>query len=308
MLVSMDLANLRPGMFVEAVRCPATVFAKRRFFITENEIEVLKQSGTQTVVVNITKGSHGQGFPQMPSNRKQALSRASVEGLKIRIHREATRFGHVMGALRDGNVVEMSELRSIVQGLYGFNQPTQRLATALFRLRTAGNDTLLHSLSVANLMMGVGRMAGFSARDLKDLGLAGLMHDVGKTKVPPELLNKMGPLTPDERKIVEHHPSWGCEILNGITDIPSIAKDVCLSHHELLDGSGYPHGLDHSKLSDACRIAAVCDVFDALTAKRAYKKPWTAKDALDWLGRQDTKYDREFLRYLQWFVLDMPRS
>ncbi|MDC6684580.1 HD-GYP domain-containing protein, partial [Leclercia adecarboxylata] len=122
----------------------------------------------------------------------------------------------------------------------------------------------------------------------RDAGLAGLLHDIGKIAIPPEVLNKPGALTDAEFRHVIVHPQAGHDILTGDSSMRDIALDVFLHHHERMDGTGYPHKLAGEGISLFARMGAICDVYDAVTSDRPYKKAWEAAYAVqrmvEWRG------------------------
>jgi HD-GYP domain-containing protein (c-di-GMP phosphodiesterase class II) len=129
-------------------------------------------------------------------------------------------------------------------------------------------------------MIALGKQLGLTGRDLKDAGIAGLMHDVGKALIPDEVLNKPGKLTDEEFEIIKTHPRKGWELLNIAQGTNEVALDVCLHHHERVDGKGYPEAISGDLLTLFSRMGAVCDVYDALTSNRCYKSGWEPSETL----------------------------
>jgi HD-GYP domain-containing protein (c-di-GMP phosphodiesterase class II) len=165
----------------------------------------------------------------------------------------------------------------------------------LTRLKLGDEITFAHSLSVSALMLQLGLSLGLEARELSELGVAGIVHDVGKLLIPQEILQKPSALTASELATMRNHPIVGYELLKGNPQLPEVVLDVCRHHHEHIDGSGYPDGLSGRSVSRASRIAAICDVFDALTTARSYKAAWTEQDAIRWMFNQEGKFDRKLL-------------
>jgi putative two-component system response regulator len=139
----------------------------------------------------------------------------------------------------------------------------------------------------------IAKALGWRGPDSETLRLASVPHDVGKIGVPDAILLKSGPLDPEERRLMETHPSAGHAILAGArSDLLQVADTVAWTHHERMDGSGYPRGLRGAEIPVAGRIAAVADVFDALTSDRPYRGAFSEHEALEliWRGR-GTKFD-----------------
>jgi HD-GYP domain-containing protein (c-di-GMP phosphodiesterase class II) len=114
----------------------------------------------------------------------------------------------------------------------------------------------------------------------RDLAVGGLLHDIGKLSVPLEILRKPGPLDDDEFAEIRRHPDSGRRLLEELGGFPDTVRRLVSDHHERLDGTGYPRGLQGCDLSLETRILAACDVYDALISKRVYRDAWTPEDAL----------------------------
>ena len=115
---------------------------------------------------------------------------------------------------------------------------------------------------------------------LKQVGVAGLLHDIGKTAIPNDVLNKPDKLTDEEFNLVKQHPQRGLEILKSCYQVDEVALDVCLHHHERVDGRGYPEKLSNDALTLYARMGAVCDVYDAISSDRCYKKAWGPAESI----------------------------
>ena len=151
---------------------------------------------------------------------------------------------------------------------------------SLTRLKTKDDYTYMHSVAVSALMIALGRQLGVDEDIVKSLGIAGLLHDVGKMAVPDQILNKPGKLTDEEFDIIKSHPEHGLAMLKDSTEIDDIARDVCLHHHERVDGTGYPEKSSAEDLSLFAKMGAVCDVYDAITSNRSYKDAWEPADSI----------------------------
>lgn len=138
--------------------------------------------------------------------------------------------------------------------------------------QAADLHTAEHQSIVASLTIRLAQLVGKRREDAERIGQAARLHDIGKIIIPPSILHKNGRLTEQERQIVERHPVAGAEILK-MTGDPSLelAAQIALEHHENADGTGYPYGLSRKDISDAARLVAICDVYEALRAPRSYK-------------------------------------
>ncbi len=150
-----------------------------------------------------------------------------------------------------------------------FSYPDAMICLA--RIRSKDAYLMEHSLNVAILLAHFGRHLGMEKEHIKEVTLGGLMHDVGKIMTPSAILHKPGNLSDREFAVIREHPVHSRRILESTAGITSIMVDVAANHHERLDGSGYPLGLRGDQLSRYARMAAIVDVYDALTAERVYK-------------------------------------
>jgi HD-GYP domain-containing protein (c-di-GMP phosphodiesterase class II) len=151
---------------------------------------------------------------------------------------------------------------------------------SLARLKTADDYTYLHSVAACALMVSLARSLGLDAPTTRDAGMAGLMHDLGKAMMPLEILNKPGKLTDAEFAIIKSHPERGHALLVEGGSASAGVRDVCLHHHEKMDGSGYPQGLKGAEISLLAKMGAICDVYDAITSNRPYKDGWDPAESI----------------------------
>ncbi|MGW0831677.1 HD-GYP domain-containing protein [Streptomyces prunicolor] len=155
-----------------------------------------------------------------------------------------------------------------------------------------------HSERVGQASMMIARELGMDDSRVEVLRFAGILHDVGKLGVPTRLLRKDGPLTPEERRVIELHPEYGHEMVRGIGFLGE-ARAAVLHHHERLDGSGYPYGLLGSQIPESARVVAVADAFDAMTSTRSYRRARPVSAALEELSRcAGTQFDPLMVRAL----------
>jgi putative two-component system response regulator len=153
------------------------------------------------------------------------------------------------------------------------------------------NETGMHVIRMSYFSRILGQAAGLGPADVENLFNAAPMHDIGKIGIPDAVLLKKGPLNPEEWAVMRTHAQIGADILG--THPPGlmqVASEVAITHHEKWDGSGYPHGLAGTAIPISGRIAAIADVFDALTSERPYKNAWTVEAAMDLLRAQSGKH------------------
>ena len=169
-------------------------------------------------------------------------------------------------------------------------------------LAESDGDTYRHSLEVAATATALGERLGLARAQLVEVELGALLHDVGKLRIPQEVLRKPRGLSPDELRIVRMHPEWGAEMVAGIPGLEAVALIVRL-HHERPDGRGYPHGVTHERIPVATRIVSVCDAYGAMTKRRPYRGAMNVEDALAELDRHaGTQFDPDVVQALTAFV------
>ena len=156
--------------------------------------------------------------------------------------------------------------------------------------------TYTHCLNVATLSIGLGLELKLSRKDIGTLGIGAMMHDLGKSKIPSEIINKQGKLDELEYKLIQGHVKVGAEILKRSKDFPEEASPAVLQHHEKLSGKGYPYKLQGDSIKLFGRICAIADCYDALTTERSYKKAFIPYKALTIITGQTAHYDVDILK------------
>ena len=204
---------------------------------------------------------------------------------------------------RMGKAVDTSSARKLVEEISDSISRNPGALISLARLKTADDYTYMHSVAVCALMIALAKQLELDAETTRSLGIAGLLHDLGKALMPMEVLNKPGKLTDEEFAIIKTHPEQGYQLLLSSNDADDIALDVVLHHHEKTDGSGYPKRFKDSEISLFAKMGAVCDVYDAITSNRPYKAGWDPAESLrkmaEWSnGHFDPKIFQAFVKSL----------
>jgi putative two-component system response regulator len=167
------------------------------------------------------------------------------------------------------------------------------------------NETGLHVIRMSHFSRILGLAVGMTEQEADDLLHAAPMHDVGKIGIPDRILQKAGPLDPDEWKVMQSHATIGAEIIGEHGEgMLALAREIALTHHEKYDGSGYPNGLAGDAIPLTGRIVAIADVFDALTSVRPYKRAWTEQEAVEHMVQQKGKHFDPAL--IDLFVAQLP--
>lgn len=201
------------------------------------------------------------------------------------------------GLVHDCGSIE-KDMSAVVEDIVQEILKNSDLVLNMVDLKTCDDYTFFHSTNVAILSVVIGVELGFARKDLYELCLAGLLHDIGKTCIPDPILNKPGPLTHQEYELVKMHPSEGYDIIKKKMPLIPVRSYIgILQHHERMDGSGYPNGLVGDKISLFGKILAIADVYDALTSDRPYRKGWVPSEGLEYLfGNCGTHFDLELVR------------
>lgn len=297
-LVRIPKNRLRKGMYVELVECSQMDFDKRRFVLaSDRDLEDIFASNADTVLINTALGEavRGQGAASAPRPNSRSGMKALAERQEVasRIHQSAAGLKNALSGFMTDGEADYRVFAPMAKDLTDAMRETLAIALELTRMKTKDEGTFVHSLAVGAMMARVGEAMGVDAHGVEMLGLAGVLHDFGKLLIPNSILKKQGALTPQERGVIHSHPQLGYHKLKTYRGMPEMILDVCLHHHELLDGSGYPDKLRDQGISPEVRISTVCDVFDALTSVRSYKKAWTTEQALSWLFENEARFDRK---------------
>jgi len=158
-----------------------------------------------------------------------------------------------------------------------------------YALDLHGNETEGHTWRVTDMTLRLARDIGISEEELVHIRRGAMLHDIGKLGVSDSILRKPGPLTDEERKLMQKHPAYAYEMLSPINFL-NPALDIPYCHHEKWDGTGYPRGLGGEEIPRTARIFAVVEVWDALTSNRPYRKAWTKEESLEYIQEQNGKY------------------
>lgn len=302
MLKRVDSARLRTGVYLHKL-CGSWLqhpFWKTSFLITTpTEIARIHDSGIKEVWIDTARGLDVEDTqtddaavsvkPPAPAmaiepaqqNNRQPATLAEEAERAARICAEAKGFVvDMFQEARMGRAVAARDALPLVEQITDSVARNQHALISIARLKTADDYTYMHSVAVCGLMIALARQLGLGENETREAGLAGLLHDVGKMAIPPEVLNKAGRLTAEEYALIKTHPAHGYRMLHSSPGITETALDVCLHHHEKIDGTGYPHQLNDESISEAARLGAVCDVYDAITSDRAYKQGWSPVESI----------------------------
>lgn len=215
----------------------------------------------------------------------------SAPEVPFSLQEESEAIGYIHSQVASDQGVPLVEAEAVVRSLSVALHTDGRLLIPLLKLKTFDQYTTTHSINVSVLSMALAEALGHNPRDVRTMGVAGLLHDLGKVRVPPEILSKPGSLSPEERELLERHPSDGARIILNSDRKLTVPAAVAFEHHIMINGGGYPHRHFSRACHHASTIVHVCDVYDALHTDRPYRAAWPSAKALHYIER---RADREF--------------
>ena len=276
-------------------------FWRSGFIVTDpKDIEKIRKSSIEEVWIDNDKGADISASEKALSEfesehqvdaelraeaaRNRQLGRVPVSAELDRAAKICTQSERAVMSMfqeaRMGKAVDASGAQRLVQEITDSVTRNPGALISLARLKTADDYTYMHSVAVSALMIALARQLGLSEEETRLAGLAGLVHDLGKAMMPSEVLNKPGKLTDEEFAIIKGHPEEGYKLLLEGNGANEAMLDVCLHHHEKVNGTGYPKGLKGPEISLFAKMGAVCDVYDAITSNRPYKAGWDPAESL----------------------------
>jgi HD-GYP domain-containing protein (c-di-GMP phosphodiesterase class II) len=273
-------------------------FVRNRFVVTtEEEVRKVVNAGIRGVTIDCARGLDVDHAPTLEEANAaldaemSAIATKPVVALRatlaeefdraVAIRRQAAGLVRtVMQDARLGKAVEMDKVSPVVENITASILRNASALLSLSYIKNKDDYTFLHSVSVCTLLVAFCRSRKMDDETIYQAGIGGLLHDTGKALVPDHILNKPGRLTDEEFEVVRRHPRDGVEILRRSPEIGAIPLDITLHHHERRDGSGYPDRQGDDQISELAQMAAIVDVYDAITADRCYHKGMPAAEAL----------------------------
>lgn len=254
--------------------------------LTDERIERLRQFGVSTLYI-----------------ANKWVGEIEVDNLiTIQTKNEATKIAkQIVANIRQNLPIPGERVDQVISDLIDELFLNRHITFNLIEIRAMNDYLFSHSVTVCVLSLMTGIALNYNYSKLRILGVGAILHDIGKAKIPLEILNKSGKLTTDEYAVIQKHSQIGYDILKECNDIESISAVVALQHHERLNGSGYPLGLKGTAINEFARITALADVYDAMSSDRVYRKRLLSQEVIEYLRDQerilfDPELSRAFLQ------------
>lgn len=298
-VTKIDKSQLKVGMFVEAIEGAwqdSSTLGRRFVIRSGEEIDLICNADGGSVFINTALGCSPSGWtpPASGRNLTNATRQDRLEAA-TKIQGHAATAKSLISDICQGRAVTLQAFKPLVDDVARTMDENPSLYIGMSRLRSRDSATYMHSVAVGALLLHFGRSKGMDEETVQHLCMGGMLHDIGKLSIPKNILQKQGVLNTDERKLVERHTSLGHALLSTSKDLPQLVLDICRSHHERLDGNGYPEQLKADAIRTEVRMSTICDVFDALTSTRPYKKGWSSQQALSWMMCREDHFDKELI-------------
>ncbi|RLA37805.1 MAG: hypothetical protein DRR03_01780 [Gammaproteobacteria bacterium] len=319
MRIKVDSKELELGMFVAELDRPwlESHFLFQGFIVSNQaELDDVRKS-CAFVYVDLEKSRLSD-----PKTRQRLLAKAGANGKSPKIagqkpypksfedeiegaeeiHSSAQEYVEkIFTDIRLGKALDTDEAKAVVADMMSSIIRNPDALALLSSLKAFDESEITHSMNVCTLALAFGRFLGMGIDPLQELGLGALLHDIGETRVPEETLKKRYGLTPDETHEMQRHTEHGADILKGMKGIPSSAVEIALTHHEKVNGKGYPNGLKGEDIGHFSRVVSIIDVYDRLTHVANKQRYITSTDALkNMYEYRNVFFDGELIeRYIQ---------
>lgn len=320
MLKKIHVDRLTLGMHLHAF-CGAWIdhpFWRTKFVLTDPaDLDLIREGNIREVWIDIAKGADVAAAEpadragiadtapppeQQPEEQDKTSFSAEIDRAARICAKGKEAVISMFQEARMGRAIEAEAAAPLVEEISNSILRNPGALISLARLKTADDYTFMHSVAVCALMIALARQLGLDEKQTHEAGMAGLLHDLGKAMIPIEVLNKPGKLTDAEFELVKTHPEEGHKLLLAGNGVGAMTIDVCLHHHEKIDGSGYPKRLNSETMSLFAKMGAVCDVYDAITSNRPYKAGWDPAESIkrmaEWKGHFDTQVFQAFVKSL----------
>lgn len=250
----------------------------------------------------------GLGVPGVYVTDQDRAGIQMPETISQRTRMEATaNIKAVFDSVRVGKTFRLDEVAKSVKTIIDEIVQNPNVLASLSDVRSYDGYTFSHSVNVCVIAVMLGVKLGYNEKQLYELGLGAILHDIGKTQIPEEILTKPGRLTDEEMTLMQQHTTFGWQILRGNPHVPLSSAHVAYQHHERPQGLGYPRGLTSERILPYAKIVSVADAYDAMTSERAYQRGMLPHEALKLIRRlKGVQFEPEIVDLLDLCVAEYP--
>lgn len=298
---------LESGMKVDQSIIDGTgrILIARGALLDDYLIIALRRLGISGVYIREGKEEIDHSLEMAEDEKTAPVVLEKIEKLKVPDRTKVTLSESVRARVADGvsylyrNTESkdfVNTTNSIADDLMQAINENDAIAVDITALKVSDEYTFKHSVDVATMAMIIAKKTGMPRQEIYDIGVTGLLHDIGKSKIPNELLNKPGKLTDEEFAIMKLHPIYGYRILEHNQALTDTIKLGVLQHHEKINGKGYPMGVDGDQISRFAKIITVVDIYDALVTERPYKLGFSPRDAVEMIMAMTAELDLDALK------------
>lgn len=306
----LNIKDIEPGMELgdDLISSSGIVFLSKGTIISARHIEMIEKLGFLSVSIEDSKTlelniepSQSEEFPNKTDDYDISLT--------VMYHSTVKRFRSVYEKASKEGRLEIDEVDKILTPILDKTLANNNIMSTFRSINTElGEYTFKHSINVAMLAAMLGKWVGFDERRVKELAMAGILHDIGKSKINPAIINKPSRLTDAEFQEIKLHATYGYEIVKNQPNISNDVKQGILQHHERIDGSGYPNGLKGKAIHPYGRILAVADVYDSMSSDRVYRKAECPFKVYDFIlstsaSKLDIEYVSAFVKNISCFFI-----
>ncbi len=308
MLKTIAIDELEVGMFVQDIKLKNSKYKVKNKGVvnTARTIELLKKQGAVSIVIKLTpeqislENNPVDSTNTVPENKNSPHQQTSLSAefeKSQQLYDQATEnVKKLFSEAATGQKLTTETILILADEITASVMRNEYAITILTRIRQQSNYQWEHAINTAVLICGFGLYLGMKEEVLKQMTLGALFHDIGSARVPKAILDKQTALSANEMSVMQKHIHWGIEIGKRDKILNNIIIDIMVNHHERLDGSGYPRGVGKDQLSKLSRIIAIIDVYDAMTADKAYKKGVQPMVAMRYLLSNKEKFDAELVQ------------
>ncbi len=288
-----SIREIKPGAVLATnINARGKVLFRRGHKLLKRDIDFLRQIGLRSLPLSDKDGGTHRTGTIGEETREEAVSVVT----------------DVLNDFENLTPKKYEKVRGIAEKIVDDILSTNDLKVQAHDLRSHDEYTYRHSVNVTAISVSIAKLLNWDARDLRSLAAGALMHDIGKMKLPYDVLRKEGVLDREERLLVERHPVWGFQLLSGKSCGTPHEWAVARQHHETLDGRGYPDGRMDADMHPWAKIVAVADIWDALRSNRPYKNGWPADKVLALLNSEEmkAKLDSQALEVMNQIAVPYP--